>query len=615
MSDQQARAARGYDLEPTETDSEREGALRWPGRRTLVDVEVERWGGADLGDRGEAATGALADEPGRPLPEGARGELERGFGVSLGHVRVHDGPASARAARDMRALAFASGSDIHFGAGELDSGSAAGRRLLAHEVAHTLQSGGARAALSGGPAPGSHPGEREADRAAATVLAGGRASVQASAGPARIHAFQPHEHAGIGDDAGGGDLDLELDDGSTLTFGEMTALADYIGSLDEIRSLAENPAGQLRIRWTLWFARVRGGDEPAFPGKDQARKDWYAELADNADHFGAEGQTAYENEHAQALVDSYFEAYEGAGGGGGARAREAFAHHYLNDLFAAGHIRTPRREIQDYYDARFPSSGTQILETMVSFIADRLENETTLGKVLGGLSSAAEDAVRAQIQSKAGGVLSSMTLGHIIAGAWHDADNKGLGVISDCDPSGAMVPGGYKWTAMGDAKLKTAEAAITRQMAVAAAQASLQELDTILSYGQSDACSGPALTRDEIFAKAEEEVALMQPFAALSYVPRPDPDAGNTEYDYDWEHNDSAMRGAIDAYLKGTIHGQLVQFAGEIPETMDHDGTTLHPRQHFQAFCDHLAAVGVGVLDGAVPVYRPYNPADDGAGM
>jgi hypothetical protein len=76
---------------------------------------------------------------GVPLPATSRSFFERGFGRDLGHVRVHHGSAAATLARDINARAFTHGADIYFGAGQYDASSTEGRRLLAHELAHTVQ--------------------------------------------------------------------------------------------------------------------------------------------------------------------------------------------------------------------------------------------------------------------------------------------------------------------------------------------------------------------------------------------------------------------------------------------------------------------------------------------
>lgn len=122
------------------------------------------------GSRVTAALGA-----GTPLAPAVRRELERGFATDLGAVRVHEGDAAARVARMVGARAFATGTHIVLGRGE----SARDIALLAHEVAHVVQQGGAPAlrpfTRSGGDAF-----EHEANRAASTVVAGGTADVRAT---------------------------------------------------------------------------------------------------------------------------------------------------------------------------------------------------------------------------------------------------------------------------------------------------------------------------------------------------------------------------------------------------------------------------------------------------
>jgi hypothetical protein len=54
-------------------------------------------------------------------------------------VRVHTGAPAAESARAVSALAYTVGHDIVFGANQYSPGSPNGRRLLAHELAHTIQ--------------------------------------------------------------------------------------------------------------------------------------------------------------------------------------------------------------------------------------------------------------------------------------------------------------------------------------------------------------------------------------------------------------------------------------------------------------------------------------------
>jgi hypothetical protein len=77
--------------------------------------------------------------PGRPLPGSVRSSFEPRFGLDLGAVRIHDDSDAARSAREYGALAYTLGSHIVFGERQFAPGTAAGRRLLAHELAHVAQ--------------------------------------------------------------------------------------------------------------------------------------------------------------------------------------------------------------------------------------------------------------------------------------------------------------------------------------------------------------------------------------------------------------------------------------------------------------------------------------------
>ena len=80
---------------------------------------------------------------GTSLPDPVRADMEHAFGASFADVRIHSDAASAGLNRMVSARAFTTGNDIFFGAGEYDPASPGGQRVLAHELAHTLQSDGA----------------------------------------------------------------------------------------------------------------------------------------------------------------------------------------------------------------------------------------------------------------------------------------------------------------------------------------------------------------------------------------------------------------------------------------------------------------------------------------
>ncbi len=86
----------------------------------------------------EAQIGALRGG-GQPLPGPVRTFFEPRFGRDFSGVRVHSDSRANKAAAAVQARAFTLGRDIVFGAGEYMPQSLEGQKLLAHELAHTVQ--------------------------------------------------------------------------------------------------------------------------------------------------------------------------------------------------------------------------------------------------------------------------------------------------------------------------------------------------------------------------------------------------------------------------------------------------------------------------------------------
>jgi hypothetical protein len=89
---------------------------------------------------------------GTSLPALVRHDLEPRFGHDFSRVRIHADERAADAAGAMHARAFTVGRDIVFGAGMYRPETAAGRSLLAHELAHVVQQSGGAPSRSGFPA-------------------------------------------------------------------------------------------------------------------------------------------------------------------------------------------------------------------------------------------------------------------------------------------------------------------------------------------------------------------------------------------------------------------------------------------------------------------------------
>jgi hypothetical protein len=79
--------------------------------------------------------------PGHSLDTGTRALMESGFGHDFSRVRVHTDARAAESAGAVNALAYTVGNDVVFAGGQYAPSTNTGRKLLAHELAHTIQQG------------------------------------------------------------------------------------------------------------------------------------------------------------------------------------------------------------------------------------------------------------------------------------------------------------------------------------------------------------------------------------------------------------------------------------------------------------------------------------------
>ncbi|SJL10242.1 uncharacterized protein ARMOST_13626 [Armillaria ostoyae] len=179
--------------------------------------------------------------------------------------------------------------------------------------------------------------------------------------------FEYVEHCFIGDAitltlASGGkvaasDYRFQLKNQLSLTYGQINGLAgDFYGTYypisdgktDQDRSarfvrayntLADG--GSHQPKEAMDILRVLEAEVDADNAALANRQDpsvVYAKLPDiNWDHFGVDARAAYNTGHAAAIQKVI------SGDLDGAHAMNAFADHFLEDLFSAGHLRTPRR--------------------------------------------------------------------------------------------------------------------------------------------------------------------------------------------------------------------------------------------------------------------------------
>ena len=79
---------------------------------------------------------------GSALSDSIKSEMESGFGADLSNVRIHTNAKAESMNKKLNSQAFAHQNDIYFNKNKFDPNSKEGKRLLAHEITHTLQQQG-----------------------------------------------------------------------------------------------------------------------------------------------------------------------------------------------------------------------------------------------------------------------------------------------------------------------------------------------------------------------------------------------------------------------------------------------------------------------------------------
>jgi hypothetical protein len=145
-------------------------------RPDLHPAPVQRKSAADAGEPARTAPSG----GGQAMPETVQTRMEGAFATDFSAVRIHEG----QQARDMGALAYTQGADIHFAPGQYQPGSQSGQELLGHELAHVVQQSQGRVQATTqakGVAVNDDPSlEREADEMGARAARGQPAGTTAA---------------------------------------------------------------------------------------------------------------------------------------------------------------------------------------------------------------------------------------------------------------------------------------------------------------------------------------------------------------------------------------------------------------------------------------------------
>ncbi len=114
----------------------------------------------------------VLDSPGRSLDAGTRAFMESRFQHDFSKVRVHAGDDAAASAKSINARAYTAGRHVVFDRGGYAPDTEAGRKLLAHELAHFIQQRGDSDRRPTEIGRADDPAERQADDIADRALAG-----------------------------------------------------------------------------------------------------------------------------------------------------------------------------------------------------------------------------------------------------------------------------------------------------------------------------------------------------------------------------------------------------------------------------------------------------------
>ena len=127
--------------------------------------------------------GQVLRSPGQSIGAPLRTFMEHRFGHDFSRIHIHTDSRAAASAQAVRALAYTVGQHVIFAPNQFQPNTHAGRNLLAHELAHTIQQGTTDGqSLDRLPITDpAGPAEHAADRAASAALAGAASTAPSSA--------------------------------------------------------------------------------------------------------------------------------------------------------------------------------------------------------------------------------------------------------------------------------------------------------------------------------------------------------------------------------------------------------------------------------------------------
>lgn len=162
--------------------------VQQPRKRAVSKSQATPRAGNQLLEAGNTAIANLLTDlsGGKRLDAGVQREMEGAYGADFDNVRIHDDSTAQSRAEEVNATAFTRDEQIFLSADAPSLQSSAGKKLLAHELAHVVQQQRAGAQQTGTVSREGDPFEVAADSAAAMAVAGQGVDIPANSAPPAI---------------------------------------------------------------------------------------------------------------------------------------------------------------------------------------------------------------------------------------------------------------------------------------------------------------------------------------------------------------------------------------------------------------------------------------------
>jgi hypothetical protein len=382
---------------------------------------------------------------------------------------------------------------------------------------------------------------------------------------------------------------IELAPGVRLSWGQVVALAgDEFDNVDELIASAQiavkpqntgildglfGPSdaarGRLRAALEHDMGAGRGIPDNLFNGGDaamDAQKSKFNDLVlHNVAHFPDQGaaRSSWARYHDLAIAEALHAGFGNPPGLQRAYVLEAFGEHYLTDCFSAGHIRTPRTTIYNWYRDSFADKAFIGLEWwLVGKYLQHPSIDPDQAKTLFGMLAKVQPVVASYL---------FLVVAGAVSGTIHDYEGD-TGVLVS-----SVATGGKPWVTYGDNSLPgatnshaagTSDAAM--KLAIFAIELAKNHVDTAFAIGQQLKTSGGSI--DDGWSRLAQR-GISRPYQdVLNFVPQAVTGVGATAMPWArwrWGSFDRWMYDRFNAYARKRIdglRGSIATLLGYLPD-------------------------------------------------